>query len=128
MKRIAIIGAGGWGTALAITLARKGRPVQLWAYEPEVVESISRRRVNEFYLSGREIPDSVTVTNELGKALQGAEIVLTVMPSHVCRALFEQMVPSLRPEMNLVSATKGIETESLMRVSQIIRAVVGRRF
>ncbi len=128
MKQIAIIGAGNWGTALAVALARKGRPVRLWGYEPEVVQSICERRENTLYMPGVSIPASVSASGDLDEVLRGADIVLTVMPSHVCRSLFEQMVPHLRPEMIFVSATKGIETESLMRMSEVIRAVVGKRF
>lgn len=128
MKRITIVGAGSWGTALAITLARSGRPVRLWAYEPEVVSSISLRHINSLYLPEFVIPESVTATNDLDDALDAADIVLTVVPSHVCRLLFERMLPRLRPEASLVSATKGLDSDSLMRMSQIIRAVVGRRF
>ncbi len=128
MKQIAIIGAGNWGTALAIALARKGRPVRLWGFEREVVESVRLRRENELYMPGMAIPPSVTTTTDLGEALAGADIVLTVMPSHVCRGLFRQMLPHLSPEMVFVSATKGLETESLMRMSEVIRAVVRERF
>jgi glycerol-3-phosphate dehydrogenase (NAD(P)+) len=128
MEKIAIIGAGSWGTALAVTLARKGCPVRLWAYEREVVEGIRARRENPVYLAGTPIPQSVHVTGDLAEALGDATIVLTVMPSHVCRGLFETMLPFLRPDMLFVSATKGIETERLMRMSEVIRSVVGARF
>jgi glycerol-3-phosphate dehydrogenase (NAD(P)+) len=128
MKQISIIGAGNWGTALAIALARKGRPVRLWGFEPEVVQSIRERQENELYMPGVRIPPSVAATGALAEALEGAEIVLTVMPSHVCRGLFERMLPHLGPDMVFVSATKGIENESLMRMSEVIRDVVRRRF
>ncbi len=128
MKRIAIIGAGNWGTALAVSLARDSRPVRLWAYEREVVASISQRRENALYMPGVPIPESVSATGEFGEALENADIVLTAIPSHFCRSLFEQMLPDLRPQMVFVSATKGIETGTLMRMSEIIRSVVGRRF
>src|SRR5512140_1796980 len=127
MKQISIIGAGNWGTALAVALARKGRPVRLWAYEPEVVQSICELRENSLYMPGISIPASVSASGDLDEVLRGADIVLTVMPSHVCRSLFGQMVLHLRPEMTFVSATKGIEAESLMRMSEVIRAVVGKR-
>jgi glycerol-3-phosphate dehydrogenase (NAD(P)+) len=128
MKQISIVGAGNWGTALAIALARKGRPVRLWCYESEVSQSIRERHENSLFMPGVHVPQSVSATSDLGEALSGADIVLTVMPSHVCRALFECMLPLLTPEMVFVSATKGIENESLMRMSEIIRAVVGTRF
>ena len=128
MERIAIIGAGNWGTALAITLARKGCPVKLWAYEPEVVESIRARHENELFMPGMKIPDSVVATGDLGEALEAAGIILTVMPSHVCRGLVERMLPHVKPDMIFVSATKGIETERLMRMSEVIRTVLAPRF
>ncbi len=128
MERITIIGAGSWGTALATTVGRRGRPVRLWAYETEVVESIRARRANEIYLPGVMLPAGVSATNDLGEAMAEADIVLTVMPSQFCRRLFEQMIPYLRPDMIFVSATKGIDTELLMRMSEIIRAAVEPHF
>src|SRR5438067_12382780 len=92
MGRIAIIGAGAWGTGLSIVLGRKGtHQVRLWALEKEVRDSISSRRVNELFLPGYSIPNSVTVTGSLDEALQAAEIVVSVMPSQHCRGLFEQL-------------------------------------
>jgi len=126
--RIAIIGAGNWGTALAATLATTGHAVTLWAHEPEVAESIRARHENTLFMPGVKLPESIAATNDLGEALEQAEIVLTAMPSHVCRALYDRMLDYLRPEMVLVSATKGIETEREMRMSEIVENVVGRRF
>jgi glycerol-3-phosphate dehydrogenase (NAD(P)+) len=128
MKRIAIIGAGNWGTALAATLAQGGHAVTLWAYEAEVVESLRSRHENMLFLPGIKLPESIAATGALPEALAGAEIVLTVMPSHVCRGLYEQMLPDLGPEMIFVSATKGIDAERLMRMSEVIRSVMGGRF
>ena len=128
MEQIAIIGAGSWGTALATALARAGRPIRLWAFEPEVVESIAARRENDLFLPGMSLPPSIVPTNDLAEALHDAGIVLTVMPSHVCRGLFEQMISHLRPDMIFVSATKGIDSERLMRMSEIIQASVSPRF
>ncbi len=85
---------GAWGTALAIALGRKGgHTIRLWANEPEVVESIATRRVNERFLPGFEMPSSIEPTHDLKSALEGAEIVVSVMPSQHCRALFERMAP-----------------------------------
>jgi len=128
MKKIAIIGAGNWGTALAATFVRSGHPATLWAYEAEVVESIGSRHENEIFMPGIKLPDAMAVTGDLMEALAGAEIVVTVMPSHVCGALYQKMLPHLRPEMILVSATKGLDTERLMRMSEVIRSVVGKSF
>src|ERR1700691_1839994 len=99
MSRVAVIGAGAWGTALAIALGRKGsHAVRLWANEPEVGESIARSRVNERFLPGFEVPLCVDATHDLSAALDAAEIVVSVMPSQYCRTLFEQIGPLLRPE------------------------------
>ncbi len=126
--KIATIGAGNWGTALAATLAQLGHTVTLWAYEPEVVESIRARRENELFVPGVRLPANLSATGDMREALAGAEIVLTVMPSHVCAALCRRMLPHLRPEMIFVSATKGLDTDRLMRMSEVIRSEVGKSF
>jgi len=125
MSRIAVVGAGAWGTALAMALARKGgHAIQLWANECEVVGSVAKRRINEQFLPGFELPPPIRVTNDLAVALQGAEILLSVMPSQHCRPLFERMVPALRPETLVVSCTKGLESTTLLRMTEVITDVV----
>lgn len=127
MSKIAVIGAGAWGTALAIVLGRKGpHQVQLWAHEPEVRESINARHENQLFLAGLTIPDSVQATNSLEEALGGADIVVSVMPSHHTRHLFRAMLPYLQPEMLFVSATKGIENDSLLRMTEVIHEEIAR--
>jgi glycerol-3-phosphate dehydrogenase (NAD(P)+) len=128
MARIAVIGAGSWGTALAYALSYCGHALTLWAHETEVVESIRMRRENAMFLEGVQLPENICATNDLGEAIYQADFVLTVMPSHVCRSLYEQMLPHLTPNMLLVSATKGIDTEHLMRMSEVIQSVVERRW
>ncbi len=131
MSRIAVIGAGAWGTAIAMVLGRGGaHQVTLWAFEKEVCDSITAKRVNEPFLAGFKIPDAVAVTNDLTDALREAEIVVSVMPSHHCRRVFTTMSPHLKPEMLFVSATKGVENDSLLRMSEVITEVVhtGRGF
>ena len=126
MSNIAVIGAGAWGTAIAIALGRKGtHAVRLWAYETEVCESINSRHANDLFLAGSPIPESVTASSDYRTVLEGAEIVVSVMPSHHTRRVYRQMKPLLRPEMRFVSATKGIENESLLRMSEVITQVVG---
>ncbi len=122
---IAVIGAGAWGTALSIVLGRKGtHRVRLWAFEKEVCESIISRRTNDLFLAGSSIPQSVTPTNSFEEALRGAEIVVSVMPSHHCRGLFTKMAPYLMPDMLFVSASKGVENDSLQRMSEVIGHVL----
>jgi glycerol-3-phosphate dehydrogenase (NAD(P)+) len=125
MSEIAVIGAGAWGTGLSIVLGRRGgHQVRLWAYEPEVRESISARRVNERFLPGQPIPDSVSVAGSLEDALRRAEIVVSAMPSQHCRGLYEKMRPHLEPTMIFVSATKGLEEASLLRITDVISQVL----
>jgi glycerol-3-phosphate dehydrogenase (NAD(P)+) len=125
MSEIAIIGAGAWGTALAIVLGRKEtHRVRLWAHEEEVCESIARRRVNDKFLPGQQIPACVTPCNSLAAALADASIVVSVMPSQHCRGLFFQMRPHLRADTLIVSATKGLEENSLLRMTEVISQVL----
>jgi glycerol-3-phosphate dehydrogenase (NAD(P)+) len=128
MARIAVIGAGSWGTALAHALSYCGHLITLWAHEAEVVESIRLCRQNTLFMDGVALPESIYATNDLPEAMHQADFVLTVMPSHVCRSLYERMLPHLASNMVLVSATKGIDTEKLMRMSEVIQSVVERRF
>jgi glycerol-3-phosphate dehydrogenase (NAD(P)+) len=125
MSDISVIGAGAWGTAIAIVLGRKGtHRVRLWAHENEVCESIANRRVNELFLPGRQIPDSVTATTDLSNALADAQIVVSVMPSQHCRKIFERMCPLVPAEALIVTATKGLEEGSLQRMSEVIAGVL----
>lgn len=127
MSRIAVIGAGAWGTALAIVAGRSRKhEVRLWAYEKEVCASLEQSRVNELFLPGLTVPPSVRATNDLKEALAGAEIVVSVMPSHHCRRTFEHMAQWLLPDMLFVSATKGVENDTLLRMSEVIHEVVSR--
>lgn len=128
MSDIAVIGGGAWGTALAIVLGRKGtHTVRLWAHEPEVCDSIARIRVNEAFLPGRHVPESVTATNDLATALAGVHIVVSVMPSQHCRPLFKRMRPLISEEALVVSATKGLEEGSLQRMTEVVAQVLERK-
>ncbi len=124
MSQIAVIGAGAWGTGLSIVLGRKGsHRVRLWAHEKEVRDSISSRRVNQLFLPEQAIPDCVSVTGSFEDALQDAEIIVSVMPSQHCRILFQKMRPFLKPGMLFVSATKGLEEGTLLRMTEVISLV-----
>jgi len=128
MSRVSVIGAGAWGTALAISLGRQtGHVTRLWANEPDVVASVTRSRVNERFLPGFEIPSSVDATNDLAAAVDGAEIVVSVMPSQYCRALFERLGPLLSRETLVVSCTKGLENGTLLRMSEVIEETLRRQ-
>jgi glycerol-3-phosphate dehydrogenase (NAD(P)+) len=125
MSRITIIGGGAWGTGLAIVLGRKGtHRVRMWAHEVEVCESVNKRHVNERFLPGCVIPEPVVADTNLNEVLEGAEIVVSVMPSQHCRKLFTQMRPLIPSRALIVSATKGLEEGSLLRMSEVIREIL----
>jgi len=127
MSEIAVIGGGAWGTGISIVLGRKGtHGIRLWAHEADVCESIAQKRINEKFLPGRRIPDTVTASNDLAATLDDAKIVVSVMPSQHCRALFERMRPLLPPDAMIVSATKGLEEGSLLRMTEVIAQVLER--
>jgi glycerol-3-phosphate dehydrogenase (NAD(P)+) len=127
LSRIAVVGAGAWGTALAMVAGRRGdHEVRLWALEKEVVESINHSHVNELFLPGVALPGCIRATHDFKEAISGAEIVLSVMPSHHCRRTFEHMAQWLQPHMLFVSATKGVENDTLLRMTEVIEEVVGR--
>ena len=128
MSKIAVIGAGAWGTGLSMVLGRKGtHRVRLWAREKEICESIAARHVNELFLPGHTIPESVAATGDLEEALRGAEIIVSVMPSQHCRRLFQEMGPHLKPGVLIVSATTGLEEATLLRMSEVIALVLASR-
>lgn len=125
---IAIIGAGGWGTALAITMARADREVRLWAFESYLVETMLATRENPIYLAGVRVPESVRVSNSMKDVLAGARIVIIAVPSHVYRSVVSQMSPLVDRGMSYVSAAKGIENDTLMRMSEVVVDVLRPRF
>jgi len=127
MSKIAVIGAGAWGTGLAIVLGRKGtHQVRLWAHEADVRESITQKRINERFLPGHAIPESVAATGEFAVALADCEIVVSVMPSQHCRGLFERMKSLIPADALIVSATKGLDESTLKRMSEVIAEVLER--
>jgi glycerol-3-phosphate dehydrogenase (NAD(P)+) len=125
---LAIVGGGSWGTALAMVLAPRFRRIRLWVYETDLSKRMAATRENDLYLPGFRLPEGIDVTNQLGEALAGAPIVLSVVPSHLVRALYAQMLPFLDPGMLFVSATKGLENGTLMRMSEVITETMSARF
>ncbi|HWC97196.1 MAG TPA: NAD(P)H-dependent glycerol-3-phosphate dehydrogenase [Candidatus Sulfopaludibacter sp.] len=124
MKRLAVIGGGSWGTALAVVLAPRFEQIKLWVYESDLSARMTQARENDVYLPGISIPTNLVITSDLAEALDGAQIVLSVMPSHLARNLYRQMLPFLHDSMVFVSATKGLENGSLLRVTEVIREVL----
>jgi glycerol-3-phosphate dehydrogenase (NAD(P)+) len=128
VKTLAIIGGGSWGSALAIALAPRFPEVRLWVYEPDLATRIRESRINDVYLPGFQLPGNVTPTSDLAESLDRAAIVLSVIPSHLTRGVYRRMLPYLRPDMRFVSATKGVENGTLMRMSEVIAEVLRPSF
>ncbi len=121
MSRITVMGGGAWGTAIAISLARRGgHELTLWTHSEEVAQAIHANRENTGFLPGFAIPESIAATTDPELAIPSAEIVVSMMPSHHVRTSYERFAPYLRAGQILVSGTKGIEDGSYLRVSQII--------
>jgi glycerol-3-phosphate dehydrogenase (NAD(P)+) len=127
LKNLAIIGAGSWGTALGMALGPRFERVRLWVYETDLAARMAASRENDVYLPGFQLPANVEVTSSLAAALEDASTVLSVMPSHLVRSLYEQMLPHLTERMAFVSATKGLENGTLLRMSEVIGAVLAPR-
>ena len=124
MKRVTIIGAGSWGTAVAVVAARAGHEVQLWARNADIVDSINRDHANSIYLTGTPVPPNVRASGDITEVMDGAELVILAAPSHATRGLLTDMLPALQREMIIVSATKGIEVETGKRISEVVAEVV----
>ena len=127
-EKISVVGAGAWGTALAMLLADKGRTVTLWMYEKDLAEETARIRENRVYLPGFTLPAPITVTSSLETAIKGAEIILSVVPSHTVRAVTTQYAPFLASNAIIISASKGIEIDTLMPLSEVFKDVLPKEF
>jgi glycerol-3-phosphate dehydrogenase (NAD(P)+) len=122
---VAVLGAGSWGTALAIQFARSGRPVRLWGRNPERLAAMAARRCNERYLPSAPFPPSLAVEPDLRAALDGAHDVLVVVPSPALRGVLTELLPHLVPAMHVAWATKGFEQGSGKLPHQVAREVLG---
>lgn len=125
MRRIAVIGAGSWGTALSIIAGRKGHSVRLWGRDGALIDELNKTRENAKYLPGFQLSNSVTATSNLEDALEKAQIVILAAPSHAIRELFEQILPNLPDGVIIVGASKGIEVRTGYRISQVLQGVGG---
>jgi glycerol-3-phosphate dehydrogenase (NAD(P)+) len=122
-KRAAVIGAGSWGTTLALVLARLGYAVRLWAYEAELAERMRRERENAVYLPGFPLPENIHITHELTEA--ASSLIVVAPPSHALRTVLERLRPALPPAAEMVLATKGLEAGTCLRVSEVTEEVLG---
>ena len=120
MEKITVLGAGSWGTTLAQVLSDRGASVTLWAREEEVRESIARRRVNEIFLPGITLSEKITPVSGIKAAVEGADIIVSVIPSHGVRGVFSEARPHIKEGAIIVSATKGIEEGSMLTPSGIL--------
>jgi glycerol-3-phosphate dehydrogenase (NAD(P)+) len=124
-RRVAVIGAGSWGTALGHVLARNGHRPTLWAHDPEVAAEIGETRRNAGYLPGLELHESLSATGELERALDGAEVVVCATPSHAVREVLESAGEHVPAGATFISGSKGIEIATGSRMSEVVAAVLG---
>ena len=125
MRTIAVVGAGSWGTALSVHLAKQGHQVRLWGRDQRLVDEMRVRRANAVYLPDVTLPKGVSVTCDLDEALNHADLVVSAVPSHGCRAVLRAAAPHIKAGATMVSATKGLEEETLLRLSEVIAEEVG---
>ncbi|MES1937890.1 NAD(P)H-dependent glycerol-3-phosphate dehydrogenase [Salinisphaera hydrothermalis] len=122
---LAVIGAGSWGTALAVHLARRGHAVRLWGRDPSAIEAMAESRTNARYLPGVEFPATLEPTAELAAAVDGADDIVVVVPSHALRACLEALAPLLAPHQRVLWATKGLEPETALLPHEVAAEVLG---
>ena len=127
-SKIAVIGAGSWGTALAILLGQKFENVQLWAHRKAHSDDLGLERENSKYLPGISFPDTLKVTENLVDAIVDADIVVMVVPSHSYRGVFKKVIPHLTSNCRVVSAVKGIENGSLLTMTQVMEELILSHF
>lgn len=126
--RIAVLNAGGWGTALAVVLARAGHSVALWARRPEAAARLRAERENQAYLAGIRIPDSVEITDNLADAVAGKGVIVVAAISGYLRELSRELASLVGPDVLLAHGSKGFEADTLLRCSEVIECEVGPSF
>ncbi len=124
-SRVAVIGAGSWGTALAHHLGCLGHDVRLWVFEPELLEILQRQRENTFFLPGIKLSPNISYWDDKNLAVQDAAVVVMAVPSHVFRQVLGSLYPHDPTQVTVVSATKGIETDTLLTMEGVVREVWG---
>jgi len=128
MNNIGVIGAGSWGTTLANLLAEKGYRVDLWVREDEVYHQIKKERVNKIFLPDMELVSQLNPVRSYEEAVAGKELILMVVPSHVFREMLNHIKSYLRPGMAMIAATKGIENDTLMTMSQVAERILSKKY
>ena len=118
--QISVIGAGSWGTALALLLSESGYDVRLWDIDQSHLKSLDKDRENKRHLQGAKFSDKIYINNDLHDAVEGCSIIVMVVPTHGFRDVFKKIVNKLNKNTLIVSASKGIENESLLTMSQIV--------
>lgn len=126
--KVAVIGAGGWGTTLANVLAQNGIMVALWARRPELAEEINTCRENKDYLPGVKVSDNVNVSSDIEQVVHNSECVVMVVPSHSMCAIARQVARYIKEDAIIISASKGLETDSFRRMSQVLEEELPSRF
>lgn len=124
MRNVIVIGAGSFGTALSVVLARAGNEVSLWARESEIAYSINNQHKNPAYLSDVILPDTIECFTDLGKSVAGKDMVVFATPSHAMREVAKKVKPHLDGEEMVVSVAKGIENDTFMTMSQVLKEVL----
>ena len=125
--QLSIVGAGSFGMALAIAAARAGNDVLLWAHDPRVADDLREKRENPIYMPGFKLSEKIQATNRLEDIASFSETIFMVVPSHHYRGVLTELSGFLDRDVKIISATKGIENESLERMSEISAAVLGAR-
>jgi len=124
-RTVGVLGAGSWGTALAVHLARVGHDVRLWARDPALVREMHLRRANAIYLPDVTLPQQLWVTESIELCVAETDLVVSAIPSKGCRTVLRAAAPHIRPRATIVSAAKGLETGSLRRMSEVVAEELG---
>lgn len=119
--KIAIVGAGSWGTALATVLDGKGKELNLWIREKELIDAVKETRENVMYLPGVKLGENINPMGDMEESINGCETIIFAVPSHVLGTVIKSLAPSIKPEQKLINVAKGLDPHSLKRLSEVIR-------
>ena len=126
--KVSVVGAGSWGTAISALLARKGHDVFTWARDSQVAEKINQTNQNPRYLTKLMLPKNITASSDLAEVMSGSSLLVLAIPTHAMRSLMKQIRDHLSPEMPILSLAKGLEVESKLRMSEVIKEETSERF